>query len=269
MPSHRQSNRRDGERRSDTTPLIALTGAPARITINVTSAPRERTTHGARECTESKQSRQAAPARRRSHLTWRRRSTRGARACRRGHRDHMPPRRGTGTAHIDDDDDADPRASPFPPSHLAAPRYVAVAAAITAPPRRRTCFHARRAPWEMRAQGQSCSVSRERCHVAILNSSRDHRRGFVRHAARKLKFHVEGVLARGRRAEKPPFARALSRPTNQTSRCDAVMNRDERQTIDTGLGHNDARRQSRSRGQLQILLHVGIRSTRSRTLSVA
>ena len=101
----------------------------------------------------------------------------------------------TDTTHIDDDDDADPRASPFPPSHLAAPRYVAVAAAITAPPRRRTCFHARSAPWEMRAQGQSCCVSRERCHVAILNSSRDHRRGFVRRvAARKLKFHVKRIL---------------------------------------------------------------------------
>ena len=140
----------------------------------------------------------------------------------------------TDTTHIDDDDDADPRASPFPPSHLAAPRYVAVAAAITAPPRRRTCFHARRAPWEMRAQGQSCCVSRERCHVAILNSSRDHRRGFVRRvAARKLKFHVKRILARGRRAEKPPLARALHRPTPRTSRCDAVMNRDERQRFDT------------------------------------
>ena len=72
-----------------------------------------------------------------------------------------------------------------------------------------------------------------RVGTAILNSSRDHCRGIVRRAARKFKFHVEGVLARGRRAEKPPFARVLPRPTHQTSRCDAGVNRDERQTIDT------------------------------------
>ena len=266
MPSHRQSNRRDGERRSDTTPLIALTGAPARITINVTSAPRERTTHGARECTESKQSRQAAPARRRSHLTWRRRSTRGARACRRGHRGRMPPRRGADTARIGDDDDDGPARRLLPNPHIPTSPCRVMSLRQPLSSRRCTCRRAQRAPWQILVRRVAFVV---RVGTAILNSSRDHCRGIVRRAARKFKFHVEGVLARGRRAEKPPFARALSRPTNQTSRCDAVMNRDERQTIDTGLGHNDARRQSRSRGQLQILLHVGIRSTRSRTLSVA
>ena len=48
--------------------------------------------------------------------------------------------------------------------------------------------------------------------IVVLGIRVDHRRRFARRAARKFKFHVEGVLARGRRAEKPPLARALPRP---------------------------------------------------------
>ena len=96
--------------------------------------------------------------------------------------------------------------------------------------RRCNCRRARRAPWQILVRRVTLVV---RVGTAILNSSRDHCRGIVRRAARKFKFHVEGVLARGRRAEKPPFARVLPRPTHQTSRCDAGVNRDERQTIDT------------------------------------
>ena len=48
--------------------------------------------------------------------------------------------------------------------------------------------------------------------IVILGIRVDHRRRFVRRPARKLKFYVEGVPARGRRAEKPPLARALPRP---------------------------------------------------------
>ena len=96
--------------------------------------------------------------------------------------------------------------------------------------RRCTCRRAQRAPWQILVRRVAFVV---RVGTAILNSSRDHCRGIVRRAARKFKFHVEGVLARGQRAEKPPFARVLPRPTHQTSRCDAGVNRDERQTIDT------------------------------------
>ena len=78
---------------------------------------------------------------------------------------------------------------------------------------------------------QACYVCR--VGTAILNSGRDHYRGIVRRAACKFKLHDEGVLARWRRAEKPPVARVLPRPTHQTSQCDAGVNRDERQTIDT------------------------------------
>ena len=52
-PSHRQSDRRDGELRRGTAPLITLTDAAVCVTINVTFALRERTTHSVRECAEA------------------------------------------------------------------------------------------------------------------------------------------------------------------------------------------------------------------------
>ena len=192
----------------------------------------EKTHHErARDYAESKRSRQeAAPTQRRSHLAWWHRSTHGAPARRRGRRGRMPPRRGADTARIGDDDDDGPARRLLPNPHIpTSPRRV-MSLRQPLSSRRCTCRRAQRAPWQILVRRVAFVV---RVGTAILNSSRDHCRGIVRRAAHKFKFHVEGVLARGRRAEKPPFARVLPRPTHQTSRCDAGVNREERQTIDT------------------------------------
>ena len=134
----------------------------------------------------------------------------------------MPPRRGADTARIGDDDDDGPARRLLPNPHIpTSPRRV-MSLRQPLSSRRCTCRRAQRAPWQILVRRVAFVV---RVGTAILNSSRDHCRGIVRRAARKFKFHVEGVLARGRRAEKPPFARVLPRPTHQTSRCDAGVNR--------------------------------------------
>ena len=142
----------------------------------------------------------------------------------------MPPRRGADTARIGDDDDDGPARRLLPNPHIPTSPCRVMSLRQPLSSRRCTCRRARRAPWQILVRSVTFVV---RVGTAILNSSRNHCRGIVRRAARKFKFHVEGVLARGRRAEKPPFARVLPRPTHQTSRCDAGVNRDERQTIDT------------------------------------
>ena len=88
------------------------------------------------------------------------------------------------------------------------------------------------------ATGNPLSPQPRDCHVLLRNTQ-------TRRAARKFKFHGEGVLARGRRAEKPPFARVLPRPTHQTSRCGAGVNHYERQMIDSTL----------PRGVTAVVLH--------------
>ena len=139
-------------------------------------------------------------------LTWRRRSTRGARACRRGHRGRMPPRRETDNARIGDDGDYNPRAPPLP---LSPPR-LDLLCCCRSRDHRRTCFNARYACLENGSERWFRCVSRERGHY-ILISSHDRRR-FVRCAAREWQFHRRALSRGGEEPTSPHLhARSLAR----------------------------------------------------------
>ena len=158
--------------------------------------------------------RRAAPTqRRRSNLPWRRLFTRGASACRHGHIDSTPPRHGKDMARIDYDDDDDPARRFFPHPHTAPPRRVMSLLQPLSLPLLVDVPVATRA---VRLGRRDCRSDRVALVVpdaiVVLGIRLDHRRRFARRTDRKFKFHVEGVLARGRRAEKPPLARALPRP---------------------------------------------------------
>ena len=136
-----------------------------------------------------------------------------------------PSIRETDIARIKYDDNNDPRSPPRPPT---PPRRAALC-------RSRSRFHRPASSTYLSSRAvhlgkRKARVSRAESRqlpTAILSSSRDHGRGFVRRAARKLKFVLRGFSRGSEEPRSPYYSHTRTRATSHDPRIGTVRCCDE------------------------------------------